>query len=157
MKRIIYTAVALIFCASVFGIADYLNAKKQGTLVNYTDEVQPAERVIPEKKTEVSLTTKEAIQTPGTKKEFKKQTRAEKKVITAKSKEPYYTEIIPNLVVSDEVKEHVAKKAGADNIVLQSKTTDTKNDSAAQTSEKRKIKMEMFSRAPIREKKLKKK
>ena len=51
MKRIIYTAVALIFCASVFGIADYFNAKKQGALVNYTDEVEKTEVVVAEKKT----------------------------------------------------------------------------------------------------------
>ena len=49
MKRIIYTAVALIICASVFGIADYFSAKKKGQLVNYTDDVQTTEAIIPEK------------------------------------------------------------------------------------------------------------
>ena len=38
MKTMIYTAVGLITCASVFGLSDYLNAKKGGTLVNYTEE-----------------------------------------------------------------------------------------------------------------------
>ena len=48
MKRIIYTAVALIICASVFGIADYINAKKQRKLINYADDEQTTEKIIPE-------------------------------------------------------------------------------------------------------------
>ena len=154
MKRIIYTAVALIFCASVFGIADYYNAKKQGELVNYTDEVQPGEAVITEKKTEKITAIKEETPTSDTRKELKKTSKAEKKVSTTKAKDPYYTAIVPSLVVTEETKEPVAEKVDPVN-VLQSKTTNTDDDSVVQVTEKRKIKMEMFSRAPIREKKVK--
>ena len=71
MKRIIYTAVALIICASVFGIADYLNARNKGALVNYTDEDQTTEAVIPEKKIEMVTTAKEKTEA---KKEQSKET-----------------------------------------------------------------------------------
>lgn len=155
MKRIIYTAVALIFCASVFGIADYFNAKKQGALVNYTEEVEPA-AVIPEKKTEIATSEKEEILIPDTKKTFKKQTRTEKKATREKVKDIHHTDIIP-MAVTEKTKEPVAEKVDPVNIVLQSKTTDVNTDSAIQTSGKRKINMEMFSRAPIREKKIKSK
>jgi hypothetical protein len=151
MKRIIYTAVALIFCASVFGIADYYNTKNQGKLVNYIDEPQPAEAAIAEKKTEKITAIKEETVTSNAKKEIKKQSKVEKKV--NKAKEPHYTAIVPSFVT--ETKEPVTEKLDPVNVVLQSKTTDTDDDSVTQASEKRKIKMEMFSRAPIREKKTK--
>ena len=86
MKRIIYTAVALIICASVFGIADYLNAKKKGALVNYTDDVQTTEVIIPEKKTEIIAPEKEENLISDTKKETKKDTGQGKTMTREKGK-----------------------------------------------------------------------
>ena len=43
MKAMIYTAVGLIACASVFGLSDYLSAKKEGRLVNYTEQLNSPE------------------------------------------------------------------------------------------------------------------
>ena len=47
MNALIYTAVGLITCASVFGLSDYFSAKKSGTLVNYNDEsLKPVQVVV---------------------------------------------------------------------------------------------------------------
>ncbi|MDB5198137.1 MAG: hypothetical protein JWO92_100 [Chitinophagaceae bacterium] len=152
MKRIIYTAVALIICASVFGIADYFNAKKQGTLVNYTDDVQTTEAVIPEKKNEITAVKEEII--TDTKKEFKKDAKPAKKIAKTKVKDVHYTDIIPNLAITEKTKNPVIEKISLMDM-LQAKTTDVNNDSTLQVDNKRRINMQMFSRAPIREKKLK--
>ena len=95
MKRIIYTAVALVICASVFGIADYLNARNKGALVNYTDEVQPTEAVS-EKKTEIVTTAKDKTEA---KKDQQLQSKTEKKITRAK--DDHYTAAIPNLAVKE--------------------------------------------------------
>lgn len=152
MKRIIYTAVALIICASVFGIADYYSAKKQGALVNYTDEAETSE-VVAEKKTGTTVALKEA-RPVSTSIEIKKNTRASKKPAKAKVKDSRYTGI-PEVVVTEKTIEPVSEKMDPVTTILQSKTTDG-NDSTLK-EEKRTIKMEMFSRAPIRTKKIAKK
>lgn len=154
MKRIIYTAVALIICASVFGIADYLDAKNNGSLVNYSDDVQTTEAFISEKKTEITTPVKEELQTVKPKNEFKKQAKAEKKYAQRKVQDPHYIDIIPNLAVSEKTKDFAPEKIEPI-AIIQSKTTDgNKTDSTIQVNNKRKISMEMFSRAPIREKKI---
>lgn len=152
MKRIIYTAVALITCASVFGIADYFNAKKQGALVNYTDEVQTPEAIISEKKPE-AMPAKEKVLLADTKKQIKHQAASEKKISNSKEKNQHFTEMVPNVAVTDKTKESVTGKVDPV-AVLQSKTTGG-DDTTVQVETKRKISMEMFSRAPIREKKIK--
>ena len=151
MKRIIYTAVALIICASVFGIADYLNARNKGALVNYTDEDQTTEAVIPEKKIEMVTTAKEKTEV---KKELKLQVKSEKKITSAKVKDDHYTEKIPNLALTE--KTNPAEKVDPVNTaVLRSKATDGNSDSTVQVDTQRRISLEQFSRAPIRQKKLK--
>ena len=149
MKRIIYTAVALITCASVFGIADYINAQKKGALADYSDEVQTTEAVT-EKKIEKVAVKNETVLT-DTKKETVKESKATNKI--AKVKETRYTERIPNLAVTETVKDPLPEKIDPVTSLLQSATTDT----ILQVESKRKISMEMFSRAPIREKKIKRK
>ena len=152
MKRIIYTAVALIICASVFGITDYISAKKQGTLVNYTDDEQTTEAIAPEKKKEITTVAKEEILIPTGKKELKEKTIAKKKV-----NDLHYTSVEPNLIVTEKTKdltELTSKVYPMD--VLQAKVTDdNKNDSIVPETNKRKISLELFSRAPIREKRIK--
>ena len=157
MKRIIYTAVALIICASVFGIADYINAKKQGKLVNYTDDVQTTEAIIPEKKKEITTVGKEEILIPNTKKEYKKEMK-EKAIAKTKVKDDlHYTGIEPAMLVTEKTRdltELISKVNPMD--VLHAKTTDeNKDDTTVQVNNKRKINLEMFSRAPIREKRVK--
>ena len=151
MKRIIYTAVALIICASVFGIADYLNARNKGALVNYTDEDQTTEAAIPEKKTETVTTAKEKTEA---KKELMLQAKTEKKITKAKVNDDHYTVIIPNLAVTEKT-DVVEKVDPVSTAVLQSKATDGDNDSTVTVDTKRRISLEQFSRAPIRQKKLK--
>ena len=151
MKRIIYTAVALIICASVFGIADYLNARNKGALVNYTDEDQTTEAAIPEKKTETVTTAKEKTEA---KKELMLQAKTEKKITKAKVNDDHYTVIIPNLAVTEKT-DVVEKVDPVSTAVLQSKATDGDNDSTVKVDTKRRISLEQFSRAPIRQKKLK--
>ena len=153
MKRIIYTAVALIICASVFGIADYLNARNKGTLVNYTDEDQTTEAVTPEKKSGIVTTPTEKTEA---KKELKLQAKSEKKITNAKVKDDHYTEKIPNLAVTEKINP-VEKVDPVSTTVLQSKATDGNTDSTVQGDTKRRISLEQFSRAPIRDKKLRKK
>ena len=152
MKRIIYTAVALIICASVFGIADYLNAKEQGALVNYSDQIQTSEAVIPEKKKEMTLASNEEKIITDEKKEFKKVSKPQKKNSKSKLKNENQRGIIPNPGIT-ETKEPIIEKMDIVDLVLQSKVT----DSIIQPDTKRKLSMEMFSRAPIRDKKIKKK
>ena len=151
MKRIIYTAVALIICASVFGIADYLNARNKGALVNYTDEDQTTEAAIPEKKTETVTIAKEKTEA---KKEIMLQAKTEKKITKAKVNDDHYTVIIPNLAVTEKT-DVVEKVDPVSTAVLQSKATDGDNDSTVTVDTKRRISLEQFSRAPIRQKKLK--
>lgn len=154
MKRIIYTAVALITCASVFGIADYLNAKEQGALVNYNDDVQTTtEAVIPEKKNEITLAPAKGKIVAGTGKDVKKESKWEKKISKSKGKNDDRTRVITSPVVTDNIKEPVIEKMDIMDLVLQSKVT----DSIMKPDAKRKLSMEMFSRAPIREKKISKK
>ena len=156
MKRIIYTAVALIICASVFGITDYISAKKQGTLVNYTDDEQTTEAIAPEKKKEITTVAKEEILIPTGKKEFKKELK-EKTIVKTKVNDLHYTSVEPNLIVTEKTKdltELTSKVYPMD--VLQAKVTDdNKNDSIVPETNKRKISLELFSRAPIREKRIK--
>jgi uncharacterized protein with beta-barrel porin domain len=151
MKRIIYTAVALITCASVFGIADYINAQKKGALADYSDEVQTTEAVT-EKKIEKAAVKNETVLT-DTKKETVKEFKASNKIAKVNVKDTRYTERIPNLVVTEPVKDPLPEKIDPVTSLLQSATTDT----TLQVESKRKLSMEMFSRAPIREKKIKRK
>lgn len=153
MKRIIYTAVALIICASVFGIADYMDAKKQGALVNYTDEVSNTEAVVPQKKTEITPTIKEEVITTNTKQEFKMPVKVDKKFAKTKVKKVEYPEIVPELVLTEKTKEPVIEKIEPLDILQVINAA----DSTIQAEPKRKISMEMFSRGPIRDKKFKKK
>lgn len=151
MKRIIYTAVALIICASVFGIADYMDAQKQGALVNYADEVTTTETVVPEKKSEIT-TTKEDVITTEAKKEFKKPAK-EKKIAKIKVKDVQKSEVLPDVVLVEKTKEPVIEKIEPLDILQVINAA----DSSIQAEPKRKISMEMFSRGPIRDKKFKKK
>lgn len=153
MKRIIYTAVALIICASVFGIADYLNAKEQGALVNYSDDVQTTEAVIPEKKKEMTLPPAKEKIVAITGKNVEKESNREKKITKSKGNNDDRTRVIPTPVVTEKMKEPVIEKMDITDLVLQSKVT----DSIVKPDAKRKLSMEMFSRAPIREKKITKK
>ena len=156
MKRIIYTAVALIICASVFGIADYINAKKQGKLVNYSDDVQTGEATISEKKKEITITGKEEILTVNTKKEFKKEMK-EKKIVKAKEKEgTRYNEVVPELAATEKPKDPVIEKVNLMDVLLAKTIDKNKSDSIIPKGNKRRINLEMFSRAPIREKRIKK-
>jgi hypothetical protein len=160
MKRIIYTAVALITCASVFGIADYYNAKKKGALVNYTDDDQVTTTAVTEKKTDaVTVATKETgLKEKGVKAEVlreereKEPKRLQQKARKLKTNDQYVTKTD---VVVTETKEPVAVKVDPVTTLLQSKGGDG-NDSLDLKEEKRSIRMEMFSRAPIRTKKIKK-
>ena len=153
MKRIIYTAVALIICASVFGIADYLNAKEQGALVNYSDDVQTTEAVIPEKIKEPSpAPDKEKIVAIAVK-DVKKESKRAKKIFKSKRNNDDRTGVISTRVVTDNMKEPVIEKMDITDLVLQSKVT----DSIVKPDAKRKLSMEMFSRAPIKDKKITKK
>lgn len=152
MKRIIYTAVALIICASVFGIADYLNAKKHGALADYTEEVQTPIAVTPRKKTEITPAAKELPPTVATKKENEKKNVMASKISKTKNKPASYTADIPNIAVTDKTKEPVFEKIDPMTILLSNTTLETV-DSTIQQDNKRKISMEMFSRAPIRIKK----
>ena len=156
MKRIIYTAVALIICASVFGITDYISAKKQGTLVNYTDDEQTTEAIAPEKKKEITAIAKEEILIPTGKKEFKKELK-EKTIVKTKVNDLHYTSVEPNLIVTEKTKDLTELTSKVDPMdVLQAKVTDdNKNDSIVPETNKRKISLELFSRAPIREKRIK--
>lgn len=151
MKRIIYTAVALIICASVFGIADYLDAKKQGGLVNYSDDVQTTEAVISEKKKEITPVADEKINTLATE-EVKKESKLQNKNPKSKVKKDY-PEIISTTGITDKTEDPIIEKMDIVDLVLQSKVT----DSIMQPETKRKLSAEMFSRAPIKEKKIKKK
>lgn len=159
MKRIIYTAVALIICASVFGITDYISAKKQGTLVNYSDDEQTTEAIIPEKKKEIKTDGKEAMMITTTKKEYKKETKEETIAKTKVKEDMHYTGTIPDLVITEKTKDLTELISKVDPIdVLQAKVTDdNKNDSIVPETNKRRISLELFSRAPIREKRLKSK
>ncbi len=152
MKRIIYTAVALIFCASVFGIADYLNAKKSGALVNYTDDDQGITAVTTS--TKATIPTKEILQAGETKKEGIKKNFVAGRSTRAGNKAVHFAADIPNLAVADKTKDPVIEKIDPLDMLL-SKTTIEKVDSSIQKEEKRTIRMEMFSRAPIRIKKSK--
>jgi hypothetical protein len=155
MKRIIYTAVALITCASVFGIADYYNAKKKGALVNYTDDDQVTTTVVTEKKTDAVTLAKNETglrETGLREKGEKEQKRLQQKSHKLKTKDQYITKTD---VVVTETKEPIAEKVDPVTTLLQSKGGDG-NDSLDLKEEKRSIRMEMFSRAPIRTKKLKK-
>lgn len=155
MKRIIYTAVALIICASVFGIADYISAKKQGKLVNYTDDEQTTDAVIPEKKNEttVALKKNDELQS-NTNKELKQ----EKKIAKTKVKDDmHYTSNVPDLVVTEKNKDLTELTSKVDAMdVLQAKADD-KSDSIVPETNKRRISLEQFSRAPIRERRIKSK
>lgn len=150
MKRIIYTAVALIFCASVFGVADYFNAKKHGALVNYSNDVQITDAVT-EKKTIAVADIKESA---VIKNESKKMPAGQKKTRKTKVKEQS-SKGIPDVVITEPTE---LKTEKVDPIIPlpESKGTDINTDSALTKEEKRTINMEMFSRAPIRTKKLKK-
>ena len=150
MKRLIYTAVALIICASVFGIADYITAKKQGKLVNYTDDEQTTDAIIPEKKKETIVAPqKNDEQLSNTKKEMKQ----ENKIVKTKVKDLHYTGSVPDMTITEKNKDltELTSKVDAMN-VLQAKADDTKSDSIVPETNKRKISLEQFSRAPIREK-----
>ena len=153
MKRIIYTAVALIICASVFGIADYYNASKQGKLVDYKDEAAPSEAVISEKEKAIPATLKEDL--AETKKEFIKESKSEKKATKRKSKKITQT-VTTDVVTVNEIDPLIEKMDIME--LLQSKTTQENTDTTVkEKTEKRTLKMEMFSRAPIREKEPKRK
>jgi len=156
MKRIIYTAVALILCASVFGIADYYNAEKQGTLVQYTDE-EPEDVVVSEKKEPQAPVIKEPVLSATTKKESTKQATPEKKIKKQKSESAHYTEPVPNVVLTEKTTDQALEKVDPVTI-LESKTTLDTADTVVKEEKEvtRKISMEMFSRAPIRTKKVKK-
>ena len=157
MKRIIYTAVALIICASVFGIADYISSKKQGTLVNYSDDEQTTETIIPEKKKEITTINKEEILIPNTKKEYKKEMKGKVITKTKVKDDMHYTSVEPNLLVTEKTKDLTELISKVDPLdVLQAKAADeNKDDTTSQVSNKRKISLDLFSRAPIREKRLK--
>ncbi len=156
MKKIIYTAVALIICASVFGIADYINAKKQDRLVNYTDDEQTNKVIVAEKKNELTPVNKEEILIPD-KKEYKKDMK-EKKIVKTKMEARHYTSEIPDLVVTKKIKDAdmLLKKVNMLD-VLQAKATDENKNDSIIPDNKRRINLEMFSRAPIREKRMKNK
>jgi len=156
MKRIIYTAVALIICASVFGIADYINAKKQGKLVNYTDDEQTSDAIIPEKKNETTVALqKNDEQISNTKKEVKQENKIAKTKVKV---DMHYTGTVPDLIVTEKNKDLTELTSKVDMMdVLQAKADDNKSDSVIPETNKRKISLELFSRAPIREKRIKSK
>lgn len=148
MKRIIYTAVALIICASVFGLADYFSAKKQGKLVNYGDEGQTT--AVVEKKTEaVTVATKETVATTTTvaDKEVKKEMTAQKK---SRAKTKTLRTVVPDVAIN-ETKEPVAEKV--DPVII----PESKGSDSVEVKEDKRSLREMFSRGALPEKKLKKK
>ena len=151
MKRIIYAAVALIFCASVFGVADYLNARKHGTLVDYKSDTETGDAIIASPKTETHP-TKEPVLSVGTPKEARKAMVPDKKTTGKKLDPARYTEVIPNLTIADKVKDPVFDKLDPATTLL-SKTTLETTDTAVKPDNTRKLSLELFSRAPIRYKK----
>ena len=150
MKRFIYTAVALIICASVFGIADYLNAKKKGTLVNYSEEEQQAKIV--EKKTEIIITPQKnegAALNSG--KEIKKEIKKlQKKNGVAGNR------IHSKIEIVKKIKEPMPVSLTDIELIPSITNMQVYPDSILPKEKRRKIDLEMFSRAPIREKKVKK-
>ena len=151
MKRIIYTAVALIFCASVFGVADYLNARKHGTLVDYKSDAETGDAIITIPKKETTP-AKEPVLSAGTTKEARKAMVPEKKSNGKKPDPARYTEVIPNIIMEDKVKDPFFDKLDPA-VTLLSKSTVETTDTAVKPDNTRKLSLELFSRAPIRYKK----
>jgi len=78
MKAIIYAGIGLFSIASLYGVADYYNSKKNGELKKlYVEEKVPVVAPVAEEKTAKTTLVKNEESSP-----------AETKVVTAKAKSP---------------------------------------------------------------------
>ena len=82
MKIVIYLAGLLILFATAFGLKDYIKGKKQGTLVNYNEPLNPAPVVKELNKQDVKEETKPIEANNSVITEVKKKDKPIKKVNT---------------------------------------------------------------------------
>lgn len=159
MKAIIYAGIGLFSAASVYGVVDYLATEKKGKLKNlYQDKPEVVE----------TITTAPEIKTTGNEKkeraaittaEKKKVIRKKKKAITktislddfsrARIPEEYITEEVKPVALS-EVK--VLIKNEEVKPVAEITVENVKPAKTKAAKPERRIRLDMFSRAPLKSK-----
>lgn len=160
MKAIIYAGIGLFAAASIYGVADYYTAKKQGTL----DHLYEEEETVPAKNEKATLTipakttgnitnaVTEAFSTEKTSSKKKKNKRKAERVIEV---EDFSRGRIEEPVIEEQA---TAAEVSVIPIANTTTTTEIKKTEEITTNEEavkpfRKISLDKFSRAPLKFKK----
>lgn len=167
MKAIIYAGIGLFSAATVYGVADYFISEKKGTLkelyadneTSAAEEKQPIINNGPEKTTTVALLNK--TETKVAKKTAKKTKKAKRIIRLDDFSRGRIPEIVPDEVIADEIKimpvatEPVPAKAEVKTVIAE-KPAEIKTTAIKPAKPERKISLDMFSRAPLKSKRISK-